>query len=545
MNKNKVISFITALSLVFVMICPTLSVVAEGETALESEETTEIAETIETTEVMETTTIDETVETTEVTETTTITEDATTTGDVETTEATETTTTVETSETTDTETTTVTTEITTEIETGIVENITVPDGMFAEIDDAVKYVPYSFLLYNTNYPTEIKEPEPDIPDKTVTVPAGLKAVEKGHWGNYAGDMYSDGSLLIHSTMESVGESLTIPSSVGGHPIREIVIIPIPSFWKGAKNITVPDGVAFSIGSEAVSYSNAISMFAIMGITLEIQGWSNTAQNVSDVTEGRLPDGLQFYPDSLEVYGIPLETGTFVFSINDIYDGILVDENGETLNIDTDVSFELTVKNNDNQTVFDETDEGYSILDSIGTDVGNHDYVLEAPVESVYRSEGEFEEFVNVWLNGQLLVRDEDYEAESGSTKITIYAQTFETKANQQGINTIAAEFRTTDINALNTIHDTNKLHVTAQNFRLKNENETVNNFESGQNTGNTDNSASSSSSSSSKDVVSSTGMSPSTGDKTPISLYVTIGFVSVVAFMATRTSKKTKDDENI
>ena len=53
--------------------------------------------------------------------------------------------------------------------------------------------------------------------------------------------------------------------------------------------------------------------------------------------------------------------------------------------------------------------------------------------------GEFAEFMDFWLDGQKLVKDVDYTAESGSTKITVRSQTFE-KAGT-GNHTIAAEYR--------------------------------------------------------------------------------------------------------
>lgn len=633
------------------------------------------------------------------------------------------------------------------------------------IGNAVKYVPYSFLLFNENYPTKTKEAEPETPveDKIVEVPTGLKIDGKGSWGNYGGEIYTDGSLAIDGTVVSgnvyeAGDIETVPSSVNGHKIRAILM---PSaefasfFWNNATKVIVPNGIAFldwdqeafnsgSSGYKAISYLDAIEQFAQGGITLEIQGWTPTAAEspAAEVVEGRLPEGLQFYPESMEIYGIPQETGIFEFSVSDLYDGELVDENGEVLEIDTETIFELTVESNENVKVFDESDEGYSILDAIGTDDGGHDYVLDyaeieaagttfvadlvtkTPVEIIelmggnydvgfagidgsyylenkevfpniwfyldisyddlvsysggsgcdnpefirklengdfglgtievgcngaegysffteksavnqitnsiqstytyadcaevlgefscgggtgevyggdyggatyiytengyevllnfkselfdrihtamtssgtgtasaevmrevnpqlftvwirtdksagdttetgstgnskgilYRSEGEFEQYVNLWLNGQLLVRGEDYDAESGSTKITIYAQTFENKANMDGINTIAAEFRTTDVSALNTLNDTNTMHVTAQNFRIeKKKNSKPTTPSSNNNTNKSTSSTTTSSTDSSTD-----GPAP-TRDQTPYWLYVTGVLVSLV-----------------
>lgn len=788
MKFNKIVSFITALSLLSAMTCMGGTVAAE-EIADETE-TTETAVTAEEDTDLPT---DDSSETEEISETELSTEksEEPSSADAETTEGEESSvaeedgseTEAESEETSETE---FFTEETSETET--TEIWTFPE--YAEnvteiIGDAVKYVPYSFLLYNKNYPTETKEPEPEptepaVQDKTVTVPSNLEIVEKGTYGNFYGNMYSDKSLFIEGPADGAGEVITIPSSIGGKKVRTVYMDTYSwvggYFLTGITKVIVPNGVAFQYydeGEKFASYSQAIAWFAENGITLEIKGWSNTPATSStntntktDVVEGRLPEGLQFYPESLEIYGIPLEAGTFVFSIDNLYDGVLVNENREILDINTETMFELTVQSNTNQVVFNQTDTGYSILNSIGVDVGGHDYILnyeeilqaenketlmtdlakKTPVEIIelmggnytignsgiegsyylenteifpntlfylntngvlaendddpsadaafvshlengdfnldlieigcngadgnpylfadkqavnqitdnilstytyidcaevlgefsctgstgayysgdlgsamysykengceillhfdieknslldymvstpgpvssekmrdvnpqlftvwvrtdnstgtgnvdseesnqkgilYRSEGEFEEYVNLWLNGQLLVRGEDYDAESGSTKITVYAQTFQNKANLDGVNTIAAEFRTTDVNSLNTIHDTNTMHVTAQNFRIKSKNNTRTTGNSAAKPSTTivassANNASTSTSSAINNSNTSAGdAAANTEDKTPFWVYVTIGLFSLVGVVVTAFSRKQKID---
>ncbi len=191
-------------------------------------------------------------------------------------------------------------------------------------------------------------------------------------------------------------------------------------------------------------------------TNNMYDWTNVDFSIS----GKLPDGVKFYPETGEIYGVPLETGTFEFDVTANF-------TSDTYSFDSStVSLTLTVKDNTNYNVYNATDMDYTLLDSIGTDVGEYDFVLTEYNDELFRSEGVLEQFVGLWLNGELLEEGIDYEAESGSTKITIYAQTFENKAEQNGINTIAAEFRTTDVNDLNTSGNTNELRRTAQNFRL-------------------------------------------------------------------------------
>ncbi len=175
--------------------------------------------------------------------------------------------------------------------------------------------------------------------------------------------------------------------------------------------------------------------------------------------GDLPEGLTFIESTGEIYGVPQETGTFNFSVT-------AEFTSETYSFEPSTAdFTLTVDDNTNGNVYNETDSGYSILNAVGTDLGGHDYVLEDYGDEVFRSEGVLDQFVDLWLNGEKLEKDVDYKAESGSTRITIYRQTFQKKA-KDGRNTLAAEFRTTDTANKNTSDNKNPLKRTAQNFRI-------------------------------------------------------------------------------
>lgn len=181
--------------------------------------------------------------------------------------------------------------------------------------------------------------------------------------------------------------------------------------------------------------------------------------------GRLPEGVSFYPKTGEIYGVAQETGEFPVTVTARYTSTS-EAYPYTFQPST-VELVLVVKENTNENVYNETDEGYAILDSIGTDIGGYDFVLEERGDQLFRSEGELSQFVALWLNGEKLVQGQDYEAESGSTKVVIYAQTFENKANQEGYNTLAAEFRLLDTDSLSFEDSTNELRKTAQNFRLE------------------------------------------------------------------------------
>ena len=119
---------------------------------------------------------------------------------------------------------------------------------------------------------------------------------------------------------------------------------------------------------------------------------------------------------------------------------------------------LVVNANTNANVYNATDEGYKILDHIGTQAGeDYAYVLEDTEEAVvFRSNGDLSEFKALYLNGEKLPED-SYEIEEGSTRITIASQTFDERVEPGANNTIAMEFRDED----------NEMHRTAQNFVLK------------------------------------------------------------------------------
>lgn len=173
--------------------------------------------------------------------------------------------------------------------------------------------------------------------------------------------------------------------------------------------------------------------------------------------GDLPSGMTIKPNG-ELYGVSSETGIFTFRVRaEFEDG----KNGDYLPSST-AELTLTVNENTNDNVFNESDPGYSLLTPIGeeTSAGTHDFYLEKAVDSLFVSEGVYDDFMGrVWLNGQELEKGVDYTSESGSTRITISAQTMQNKAQQSGNNTIAAEFRAGR-------DENNDLKRTAQNFHL-------------------------------------------------------------------------------
>ena len=203
-------------------------------------------------------------------------------------------------------------------------------------------------------------------------------------------------------------------------------------------------------------------------------WVNVSYKLTD---GTLPEGVELIEETGELYGVPQETGTFTFTVSTYFEST-----SENYAFDpSEVQLTLTVQDNTDDNVFNATDaaDNYRILDAIGTEetAGDHHYILEDYSNGqMFRSEGEFDQFVDVWLNGEKLERDVDYTADEGSTRITINAQTFENKANKNGErNTIAAEYRTSDPNNKNDRNNSNELKKTSQNFYI----EHVHSYDSG------------------------------------------------------------------
>jgi len=196
--------------------------------------------------------------------------------------------------------------------------------------------------------------------------------------------------------------------------------------------------------------------------------------------GKFPEGMELKPNG-EIYGVPKETGTFHINVR------------MTNSISNFSScyreFDLVVLDNTDENVNNATDEGYTLSTRLS----------QADAEYVVVSEGVFPNFKNIYIDGDQLVKDVDYDAESGSTRITIRSETLSKKGS--GVHTLGIEFREGG-------EDTGELKRAAQNYDAANigvvkkpsGNNNSNNNNSG--SGSSGNSDSNSSSSSSSQAVS-------------------------------------------
>ena len=160
-----------------------------------------------------------------------------------------------------------------------------------------------------------------------------------------------------------------------------------------------------------------------------------------ITDGELPSGMELKPNG-ELYGVPLVTGEFTFTVemsNSYRDfGTLSRE------------FTLKVVDNTDANVDSAVDQGYDLKERVPDILlsDNNDYTMT--------SIGVIEDWDNLTLDGKRLVDGVDFDAKSGSTRLTIRSQTLKAN-NQVGTHTLSAEFRE---------KGTGNLKRAAQNYRV-------------------------------------------------------------------------------
>lgn len=150
-----------------------------------------------------------------------------------------------------------------------------------------------------------------------------------------------------------------------------------------------------------------------------------------VVEGRLADGLQMYPATGEIYGVPIETGEFRITVKATY--------SNPAYLPSYAELILTVLDNTDSNVNVSTDTGYDITQPVtGFNVEN---VGENGTQTLI-SQGEYSQFRDVYIDGRKLTAGQEYTSEAGSTRITIMNQTL--AEGGTGTHTLGIEFRTED-----------------------------------------------------------------------------------------------------
>lgn len=188
-----------------------------------------------------------------------------------------------------------------------------------------------------------------------------------------------------------------------------------------------------------------------------------------LTDGALPEGMTLRSNG-ELYGVPKEAGEFWFAVEmtNSYSGLDSSEAG----------FTLTVIENTDENVDNATDENYDLKERVP------DITLSNTSDHTMASIGLFDQWENLYLDGEMLTEGVDYTAESGSTRLTIRSQTLKA-GNTVGTHTLSAEFRTPD---------TKTLKRAAQNYRVTDSSSGGGSSSGGSSSGGSDSSGSSTSS---------------------------------------------------
>lgn len=182
------------------------------------------------------------------------------------------------------------------------------------------------------------------------------------------------------------------------------------------------------------------------------------QTTFTLVSGQLPAGIELRANG-EIYGTPRNSGSYEFNVKADYEVVgafASDYNytGDVISADTSdygTHLYLNILDNTGANVESQTDIHYELLDRVPD--------MRSYQAQLFRSNGEYGNFVDFWLDGVKLTEGQDYDSEEGSTKITIRAQTFQNAGT--GTHTIAAEFRDGGNTNLNST-----LKRTAQNYTV-------------------------------------------------------------------------------
>jgi len=211
--------------------------------------------------------------------------------------------------------------------------------------------------------------------------------------------------------------------------------------------------------------------------------------------GTLPEGMALKPNG-EIYGVPKESGTFHIEV-ELYNSM----NGLRSSYK---EFDLIVLDNTVENVENATDEGYELSTRLTK--------MESSSDFMVISEGVFSDFKDIYIDGDQLVKGVDYDAESGSTRITIRSETLSKKGS--GVHTLGIEFREGG-------SDTGRLKRAAQNYNYDAESMSLVEMPSSSSSSSNSSSSSSSNNNSSNSNTATTAKA----ENTPIEVVPVEGFV--------------------
>jgi len=234
------------------------------------------------------------------------------------------------------------------------------------------------------------------------------------------------SLSVIQTPKNVTVEITLPTTTGYswyYNETEITTLPqnLSMSVKITKDVTktpeeppVPEIITIKV-------ENAVQNVPYEAV-LENNGWDAASYHISS---GALPEGISLGTDGV-IYGITKETGKFNFTVTMTVNGV---------SATAEKTYTLEVLKDTDKNVDAVADIGYEIIQSI-QDIN----ITQEITDQLFISKGPFEEFRNAYIDGDKLVQNVDYTAESGSTRITIKAETL--GKLEKGKHTLGVEFRT-------------------------------------------------------------------------------------------------------
>ncbi len=243
--------------------------------------------------------------------------------------------------------------------------------------------------------------------------------------------------------------------------------------KSGKNVLMVLNLMGTIGTPSIQIITKEIPEAVKyvpyGVMIQNNNKYSWNQASYELKSGKLPNGMVLKPNG-EIYGVPKETGKFTFTV-----GM---QNSYYLYVSDEATYTLTVNENTDANIEAVTDSGYKLSQRI-QDI----YLVSGDMTTqTLVSQGDFCEFVALYLDGKELTKGQDYTVESGSTRILISNSVLgQAYTGDNGIHTLVMEFRT---------QDGNVLKRAAQNFRIYYNKDSGNDVDGG-NTGNPDNNQSS------------------------------------------------------
>lgn len=264
----------------------------------------------------------------------------------------------------------------------------------------------------------------------------------------------DGKSVSYGELANVAKVRLVPAEGAAGPISGTLVIGYDNGDGKTGEVKIKlTGVSGETKIVTDTLANGVKYVPYNSVIMTNSMGASDAVSFS-VTGGSLPAGVTLYPNG-KLYGMPTKAGTYTFTATAAVNGSEADRK----------TFTIVIAENTDANVDAATDEGYKLLDRFPGEIvlkykdATQDFLINEKHE--LRSEGEFDAFYKLYLDGKEMTPGTDYTASEGSTRITVWSETLRDKG--AGTHTISMEFRTNK-------GDTNTVKKAAQNYTLKDPN---------------------------------------------------------------------------